>query len=178
MCQHSTPPLGMDRRRDPRVEGTEFLGQNSPDGDLCHYALIANHGLIPKCNTPNAYCASQPASPCDRTSSLPTLLFSSSHPPLCTGGQSGPSLTPPLACDLFSVSDPSCPCCSSPLNLSSNLSSLTVCFVSIGLMDLVNGAEGVPLAIDPLPAGQKAQHGSKLVGHKGCPYAARALPHP
>ena len=120
MCQYSTPPLGMDRRRDPRVGGTEFLGQNSPDGDLCHYALIANHGLIPKykmpnacCakyNTPNACCASQLASPCDRTSSLPTLLRSSPHHPLCIGGQSGPSLTPPLACDLVSVSDPSCPC--------------------------------------------------------------------
>ena len=60
--------------------------------------------LIPKYNTPNACCASQLASPCDRTSSLPTLLGSSSHHPLCIGGQSGPSLTPPLACDLVSVS--------------------------------------------------------------------------
>ena len=75
----------------------------------------------------------------------------------------------------FSSSSPPLPFSSI---LSSNLSLLTVCFASIGLMDLVNGAEGAPLAIDLLPAGQKARHESKPSTHRDCLYAVAGPLHP
>ena len=41
--------------------------------------------------------------------------------------------------------------------LKSTLSSLSACLLLIGLMDSANGAEGAPLTIVRLPAGQKAR---------------------
>ena len=48
MCEKCTPPLGDNRHKDPHIGGTEFLGQNSLEGDRCHYALFAKfrpHGV-------------------------------------------------------------------------------------------------------------------------------------